>query len=69
MCRTDCFKRAEDIAPLLKSETLHLYICGLRGMEDGAELALSDIARARGVDWRGLRAEMCETGRFHIETY
>jgi benzoyl-CoA 2,3-epoxidase subunit A len=61
--------RAEDVASLLPRKTLHLYMCGLRGLEEGVESALADIGRAYGMDWRTVREEMRGTGRLHIETY
>jgi benzoyl-CoA 2,3-dioxygenase component A len=62
-------RRAGDVAALLRRETTHIYVCGLRGMEAGVERALADIAVADGLDWPALRAGMRETGRLHIETY
>ena len=61
--------QAEDIAALLQRPGLHIYLCGLRGLEDGVELALTEIARAHGQDWLALRDQMRDEGRFHAETY
>ncbi len=61
--------RAHDVAAMLRRDALHIYICGLRGMEAGVERALASIASADGLDWPALRAEMRESGRLHIETY
>jgi benzoyl-CoA 2,3-dioxygenase component A len=61
--------RAADIAALLKRETTHVFICGLRGLEDGVEAAFSDIGRQYGVDWPSLRTAMRAAGRYHAETY
>ncbi len=63
--------RAEEdaIATLLQDEKLHIYICGLRGMEEGVELALTSIAESIGQQWTALRDAMREDGRYHVETY
>lgn len=61
--------QSETIAALLPRETLHLYVCGLRGLEDGVEHALGEIAAGAGLDWPALRTAMREDGRFHVETY
>jgi benzoyl-CoA 2,3-dioxygenase component A len=61
--------RAADLAALLGRDTTHVYVCGLRGMEDGVEQAFADICRAQGLDWSERRARMREAGRFHVETY
>ncbi len=58
-----------ELAALLGQPGLHLYICGLRGLEDGVEAALTEIMRARGGDWLATRDTMREEGRFHCETY
>ena len=57
------------IAELLQNDKLHIYICGLRGMEEGVELALTSIAESIGLQWRSLRNSMREDGRYHVETY
>lgn len=60
---------AADIAALLRSATLHVYMCGLKGLETGVEAALRDIAAANGLDWPALRESLRQSGRFHVETY
>jgi benzoyl-CoA 2,3-dioxygenase component A len=60
-------KNAEEIIELLKSETLHIYMCGLKGLETG--VVLSEIAAAQGMDWKAVRETLRASGRFHVETY
>jgi benzoyl-CoA 2,3-dioxygenase component A len=60
---------AEDIAQLLGNAKSHIYICGLRGMEEGVEKALINIAESVGLPWTSLRNAMREEGRYHVETY
>lgn len=57
------------IADLLGDQNTHIYICGLRGMEEGVEKALTNIAESIGQPWRSLRDTMREEGRYHVETY
>lgn len=61
--------RGSDLAPLLSDSKTHVYICGLKGMEEGCEQAFKDICAKAGADWAILRARMAEDGRFHVETY
>ena len=61
--------RGAEVAALLRKETTHLYVCGLRGLETGVEEALDAIGQAHGLDWPALRATMRTQGRFHVETY
>ena len=59
----------EHVASVLQDPNGYIYLCGLKAMESGVEEALSDIARGIGLDWKTIRAEMRESGRFHVETY
>jgi benzoyl-CoA 2,3-dioxygenase component A len=60
---------ADAVANLLADAKTHIYICGLRGMEEGIEKALTTIADGIGLTWSTLRDEMREAGRYHVETY
>jgi benzoyl-CoA 2,3-dioxygenase component A len=62
-------RRAGEIAGLLQKDKTHIYVCGLRGLEDGVEAALTDIGREHGIHWPALRPELRRTGRFHVEVY
>jgi benzoyl-CoA 2,3-dioxygenase component A len=62
-------REAEQLGPLLVNPQLHIFICGLKGMESGVEEALSDIGRAHGIDWKSLKGTMRTEGRYHVETY
>ena len=57
------------VAEMLKSAATHMYICGLKDMENGVDEALADICRKHGLDWAKLKPEMRGQGRFHVETY
>ncbi len=57
------------VAELLLDPQTHIYICGLRGMEEGVEKAFTNIAESIGQPWQSLRDTMREEGRYHVETY
>ena len=57
------------VAEMLKDPATHIYICGLRGMEEGVEKALTTIADSIGEPWTRLRNTMRDAGRYHVETY
>jgi len=59
----------EAIADLLMDPRTHIYICGLRGMEQGVDLAFRSIAESRGLPWEIFRDAMRDEGRYHVETY
>ena len=60
---------AAEIADMLADPYLHIYICGLRGMEEGVEKAFVNIAESAGLPWASVRDAMREDGRYHVETY
>lgn len=62
-------ERAADLAPLLADPNAFFYVCGLKAMEEGVVLALSDIARQAGLDWEATGAALKKNGRLHLETY
>ncbi|MGI9425201.1 MAG: benzoyl-CoA 2,3-epoxidase subunit BoxA [Hyphomicrobiaceae bacterium] len=57
------------LAPYIANRRTYIYVCGLKGMEDGVEKALEEVCGDAGLEWSALRARMREDGRFHIETY
>ena len=62
-------ERAADVAQLLKDDHTHVYVCGLRGMEEGVLQALQEIADAHGLRWPALWERLKREGRLHLETY
>ncbi|NBO75923.1 MAG: benzoyl-CoA 2,3-epoxidase subunit BoxA [Betaproteobacteria bacterium] len=62
-------ERAADLAKLLADPNAYFYVCGLKAMEEGVVLALHDVAKAAGLDWDTVGAEMKKQGRLHLETY
>ena len=61
--------RAADLVPLLRDPNACFYVCGLKAMEEGVVLALHDVAKAAGLDWDAVGAELKKQGRLHLETY
>ncbi|MEZ5766928.1 MAG: benzoyl-CoA 2,3-epoxidase subunit BoxA [Paracoccaceae bacterium] len=59
----------DSVVEMLADPNTHIYICGLRGMEEGVEKAFSNISESMGQSWRALRDTMREDGRYHVETY
>jgi benzoyl-CoA 2,3-dioxygenase component A len=62
-------ERRDKVAGLLQDENCYLYVCGLKGMEQGVEEAFNDVCSSTGLDWFSLRLAMLQKGRLHIETY
>jgi ferredoxin--NADP+ reductase len=62
-------EHADEIWNKLKSPKTHVYICGLKGMEDGIDKAMSEAAAKDGVDWPSYRSQLKKAERWHVETY
>lgn len=62
-------ERADDILALLKDNKTCMYVCGLKGMEEGVLAALKDIVSGSGLSWDEVHAELRAKGRLHFETY
>ncbi len=62
-------RRGDDVARLLRDDQCHIYVCGLRGMEEGVAAAFRDLCRQRAMDWDALLPELRSKGRYHLETY
>ena len=66
----DRMRVEEDVvAEMLEDPNTHIYLCGMKEMEEGVEKAFANIAESIGQDWRTLRDAMREDGRYHVETY
>ncbi|MDM0087460.1 MULTISPECIES: benzoyl-CoA 2,3-epoxidase subunit BoxA [unclassified Variovorax] len=62
-------QRAADLVPLLRDGLTHVYVCGLKSMEEGVVMALRDVAEEAGLPWEPLAATLKKEGRLHLETY
>jgi ferredoxin--NADP+ reductase len=62
-------EHADELWKMIKEEKTHTYICGLRGMEDGIDAALTTAAAKDGVVWSDYQKEIKKAGRWHVETY
>jgi benzoyl-CoA oxygenase/reductase BoxA protein len=62
-------KRAADIAAMLRDDSTYIYVCGLKGMEEGVIQVLGEIANDSGQPWEPLWKKLKDMGRLHFETY
>ncbi|MBB3014281.1 benzoyl-CoA 2,3-epoxidase subunit BoxA [Cupriavidus alkaliphilus] len=60
---------ADSVAALLGDANGHVYICGLKGMEEGVLAAFETVCAGAGLNWKALETTMKAEGRLHIETY
>lgn len=63
-------EHAEELWQWMQDPKTHTYMCGLKGMEDGIDEAMSAEASKHGVDWSEFRYQMKKgEERWHVETY
>ncbi|MEH2446167.1 MAG: ferredoxin-NADP reductase [Nostoc sp.] len=62
-------EHADELWQLIKNEKTHTYICGLRGMEEGIDAALTTAAGKEGVTWSDYQKQLKKAHRWHVETY
>ncbi len=62
-------KQARKLAQLINSDETYVYICGLKGMEQGVEEAFEQICSDNDLSWIALKSAMKQSGRYHVETY
>ena len=62
-------ERVADMGALLADPNTFIYVCGLKSMEEGVVLALSDVAEQAGLPWSTLGPRLKAEGRLHLETY
>lgn len=60
---------ATQVAALLADPHGYVYICGLKGMEEGVLQAFGDACASAGQSWPAIEAQLRAEGRLHIETY
>ena len=61
--------KAQQVAAMLRNDDCFIYVCGLKGMENGINEAFRDICRDSGSNWDELVPQLMAKARLHIETY
>jgi ferredoxin--NADP+ reductase len=60
-------EHADELWKLIQDEKTHTYICGLKGMEEGIDEAMTAAAAKDGVEWKAYQKSI--KSRWHVETY
>merc|ERR1712048_1111416 len=60
---------AQYIWDLLQNKKMHVYMCGLKGMESGMQEALGPIAESKGIAWPDFVKTLKKEDRWHVEVY
>lgn len=62
-------ENAERLWQMVQQDNTYVYICGLKGMEDGIDEAMAAEASKAGVDWNDYRRTLKKGHRWNVETY
>jgi benzoyl-CoA 2,3-dioxygenase component A len=62
-------ERSADVVHLLGDDNCYVYICGLKGMEQGVDEAFRDVCLRHKMDWAVVLPNLRAQGRYHVETY
>ncbi|MDT8446719.1 MAG: ferredoxin--NADP(+) reductase [bacterium] len=62
-------RQKDELWTLIKEGHFCLYICGLKGMEEGVDQVLSGWASAEGLDWEEMKKGFKDNGRWNVEVY
>ena len=62
-------ENAEKLWQMVQDEKTYVYICGLKGMEDGIDEAMAAEASKDGVEWSDYRRKLKKAHRWNVETY
>ena len=54
---------------MVQQDNTYVYICGLKGMEDGIDEAMAAEASKAGVEWSDYRRTLKKAHRWNVETY
>ena len=62
-------ENAERLWEMVQNDNTYVYICGLKGMEDGIDEAMAAESAKAGVDWNEYRRTLKKAHRWNVETY
>ncbi|MEL6556315.1 MAG: ferredoxin-NADP reductase [Cyanobacteria bacterium J06621_11] len=54
---------------MVQQDNTYVYICGLKGMEDGIDEAMAAEASKAGIEWSDYRRTLKKAHRWNVETY
>jgi ferredoxin--NADP+ reductase len=54
---------------MVQQDNTYVYICGLKGMEDGIDAAMAAESAKAGVEWSEYRRTLKKAHRWNVETY
>lgn len=62
-------EQKQEIWEMICSGNFAVYICGLKGMEEGVDKVFSALAKQQEMDWPAMKAEFIKNGQWNTEVY
>lgn len=59
----------QEVWEIICAGNFAVYICGLKGMEEGVDEVFSTLARQQELDWPTMKAEFIKNGQWNLEVY
>ncbi|KAK4368139.1 hypothetical protein RND71_011931 [Anisodus tanguticus] len=60
---------AEELWTLLQKENTFIYMCGLKGMEQGIDEIMSSLAERDGIVWADYKKQLKKAEQWNVEVY
>lgn len=62
-------EQKQEVWEMICAGNFAVYICGLKGMEEGVDEVLSGLAEQQGLDWPAMKAKFIKNGQWNTEVY
>ncbi|KAK4360499.1 hypothetical protein RND71_019451 [Anisodus tanguticus] len=60
---------AEELWTLLKKDNTFVYMCGLKGMEQGIDDIMTSLAERDGINWPDYKKQLKKAEQWNVEVY
>ena len=62
-------EQKQDVWKMIRKGNFAVYICGLKGMEQGVDEVFTGLAQQEGLDWAAMKKEFVTNGQWNTEVY
>lgn len=62
-------EQKQEVWEMIRNGNFAVYICGLKGMEDGVDEVFTELATQQGLDWLAMKKEFIKNGQWNTEVY
>lgn len=62
-------EQKQEVWEMIRKGNFAVYICGLKGMEEGVDEVFTELADKEGLDWPEMKKEYIKNGQWNTEVY